>query len=391
MLGNEVFPMRTRIAHVLGVLAASGALVTGLAAATAAPAATAPSPPKPVQHHVMAYVTMSNVFGGTAGVTPVDTVTGRTLKQIAAGANPSAVAVAPNQKLAYVANPVSPQCSVTVISTRTGTVVKTIPVPGGYGMTTQIGVTPNGRTVYVSFGPAITAIRTADGKILKQITGPGEVVAMFFTPDGRKLYTTDWDGQVWSISTATNTAHKLPVTGSIALSPHGRTLYVAGGNTLVPVSTATEKAGKPIRFPEEIGRVIVSKDGRTGYVSNVGVYGGPGNLYRVNLVTGKVSAPVKLPGVATGMLLTPNGKRLYIMEQLVNTVTAIRAATGTVLSEIKISLPSPVGFAVTPDGRVVYVLNNGPSLTPISTATNRAGADIPLPGWPDGGIAFFRR
>jgi len=400
--------MRMRITRVLGALAASAALVTGLAASAAATAAT--SPPKPAapaaqagpacrhHHQVMAYVATSDDMGqGKSGVTPLDPVTGATLKPIPVSGYPAGVVVSPDGRTAYVLAQGQPAL-VTVIRTRTGTVVKTIPVPGPFGMTTMIAITPNGKTVYATLGTTIVPIRTADYKVLKPIVTGVAVTGLVFTPDGRKLYVNSWDGKVVPISTATNTAGKaivLPsyeigIASGLAMAPNGRTVYAASGDTLTPISTATDKAGRPIRFAEQVADIVISKDGRTGYVSNLGTYGGPGKLFPVSLATGKILAPINLPGVASSMLLTPDGKTLYIMEQLAYTVTAIRTATGTVLGEIKIGSTMSYGLAVTPDGRTVYVINGTMSLTPISTATNRAGALIPLIGFPVG-IAFFRR
>ena len=205
-------------------------------------------------------------------MTPVDTVTGATLKPIPVGSYPEAVVVTPDGRMAYVANKVPG--SVTVIRTRTGTVVKTIPVPGPQGMTTVIGITPNGKTVYVSFGTTVVPIRTADNKILKPITTGVAVTGMVFTPDSRKLYAASWNGKVVPIRTATNTMGKpivlqsyyIGVTISTALSPNGRTLYAVSRNTLTPISIATDTAGTPIRLPEWGGSVVISPDGRTAYV-----------------------------------------------------------------------------------------------------------------------------
>jgi len=117
---------------------------------------------------------------GKSGVTPVDTVTGATLKLIPVGGDPQAIVVTPDGSRAYeLAN--QPSGLVTVISTRTGTILKTIPVPGGLGMTTLIGITPNGKTVYATLGTTIVPIRTADYKVLKPIVTGVTVTGLVFT------------------------------------------------------------------------------------------------------------------------------------------------------------------------------------------------------------------
>ena len=59
-------------------------------------------------------------------------------------------------------------------------------------------------------------------------------------------------GTVVPISTATNTPGK-PIRiglglGGIAITADGKTLYAAAQNTVVPISTATNTPGKPIRL-----------------------------------------------------------------------------------------------------------------------------------------------
>lgn len=394
--------MRTRIVRVFSTLVAAAGLVTGLTASTVATAAASPAKPaasaSPVvatsRHHVIAYVTVYNMMGaGENAVVPVDTVTGAVLKPVPLGKLvPWAIAVAPDGKLAYVAVAAWPTLAITVISTRSGAVVRTIPIPGPGGMVTVIGVTPNGKMLYVSFGSTVVPVRTADAKVFKPIATNVSVTGFVFTPDSRKLYVNSWNGKVVPISITTNTAGTpiaLPAyEAGLAITPSGRTLYVASGNALTPISTATDKARTPIRFAEQVINVAISPNGRTAYVTNLGTYAGPGKLFPVDLATGKVRAPIALPGVSSWLTLTPNGKAVYVGEQLADTVTAIRASTRTVLREVKVG--NMAGLAVTPDSRTVYALNGEMSLTPIRTDTNRAGAAIQLPGFPSA-IAFFRR
>jgi DNA-binding beta-propeller fold protein YncE len=59
-------------------------------------------------------------------------------------------------------------------------------------------------------------------------------------------------GAVVPISTATNTAGKPIRIGTdvtIAMTPDGKTLYAATVNKLVPISTATNTPGRPIHIP----------------------------------------------------------------------------------------------------------------------------------------------
>ncbi len=75
-----------------------------------------------------------------------------------------------------------------------------------------------------------------------------------FTPDGKTAYVANGEGPIGTvvpISTATNTPGKPIRIGlglGIAITPDGKTLYAAAQNKVVPISTATNTPGKPIRL-----------------------------------------------------------------------------------------------------------------------------------------------
>ena len=105
---------------------------------------------------------------------------------------------------------------------------------------------------------------------------------------------------------------------------------INGANTVTPISTATNRPGKPINAGKDLDGIAIIPDGRTAYV------------------------------VSTSSA----------------TVTPIRTATNTALKLIKVGTgppgqPGPGPIAITPDGKVAYVVNLiAGTVTPTSTATN---------------------
>jgi DNA-binding beta-propeller fold protein YncE len=83
-----------------------------------------------------------------------------------------------------------------------------------------------------------------------------------------------WHG-LQPIDTATNTPLKFirlgVEAGSFASAPNGRTLYVLGSSNVIPISTATDTAGKAIGVPEQTGweamMIAVAPDGNICVVS----------------------------------------------------------------------------------------------------------------------------
>lgn len=95
---------------------------------------------------------------------------------------------------------------------------------------------------------------------------------MAITPNGRALYVVnEWSGTVTPISTATDTAGPairvrpvgVGMTWGIAITPDSKTAYVGSTHGVIPISTATNKAGAPIVLPSAAGALAITPDGKT--------------------------------------------------------------------------------------------------------------------------------
>jgi YVTN family beta-propeller protein len=103
-----------------------------------------------------------------------------------------------------------------------------------------------------------------------------------------------------------------------------------GAGLVIPIATASDQAGKPIRL---------------------------------------------LGGLPQAITITPDGKTLYVTNYRSGTVLLISTATDT-QKLIRVG-KGPVAVAFTPDGKTAYVVSVGAStVTPISTATNTPGRPI---------------
>jgi hypothetical protein len=220
-------------------------------------------------------------------------------------------------------------------------------------------------------------------------------------------------GTVVPISLATNTAGTPikvpdpigdPFITSAAVSPNGRTVYEVGsdagnGTPVTPIDTATNTAGPAINVGDAGGSpqdFVLAPDGKTAYLT------GSEGLFRIGTATNTASKLTKCTPYGCGaMALTPDGKTLYVIDQVAlnapRTVTVIQTASNTVLTTI--TLPVPRGpnhlfkIAITPNGKTAYVLDesyNGQpgasSVVPINVATNTPLAPVKLqtPGEVDG-------
>ena len=184
-------------------------------------------------------------------------------------------------------------------------------------------------------------------------------------------------GTVVPISTATNRPGKPirlpygPPSGMVmVMTPDGKTVYVTAGQGSIPISTATNRPGKPIHVD---GVLTIDPDGRTAYA----VDPLSGTLTPVDLATGKPGQPIRLRPVLGAVVFTPDGKTAYVAGM--RAVTPISTATNRPGRPIPLSGRgyAPRDIAITPDGKTAYV-GSGDTVTPISTATNTPGKPIRL-------------
>ena len=228
-----------------------------------------------------AYVLNKN---GDGTVTPITTSTNTARPAIKVGNEPAAISITPNSMTAYVANEGSD--TVTPISTATDNAGPAIDVGV---QPSALAITPSGKTAYVvnQGFDTVTPISTAANKAGPAIKVGGEPWAIAITPDGKTAYVVDAVSEtVTPISTATNEAGPAIKVGgqphAIAITPNGKTAYVAnwiGPATFTPISTArgsvspistdTNKAGPAIKVGNEPGAIAITPNGKTAYVANL--------------------------------------------------------------------------------------------------------------------------
>lgn len=191
----------------------------------------------------------------------------------------NAIALARYETQGYIVNLQKPV--VTIFDTRSYKVIGHIKLPAaGQDVTTTRA--PIGERAYVALlNNKILAISTLRAKVVATITLPQQAQTIVPRPGGRQLWAGGiTSGVVYVISTSTNrvvrsiaTTQGGPVS-SMAFSPDGRTLWVAGlgGITVIAASTGKIKAFIPINrifggFPN-MGDIVVSGSGRFAVVEN---------------------------------------------------------------------------------------------------------------------------
>jgi YVTN family beta-propeller protein len=292
----------------------------------------------------------------------------------------------------YVAN--EGDDTVTPIRAASNTVGRPIRVGSGPAL---IAISPDGQNAYVigigSLLPeatapvTLTAIRTATNRPGPVITvcaagNLGGVIApdaIAITPDSRTVYVS-CRGMVVPVRAGATTASepiRVSSAGALAVAAGGRTVYVANpdGDTITPVSTATEEPGPPVVVGSSPEAMTVTPDGRTVLVlTSTGVI-------PVDAATNRAGRPVAIQG-AYALAVAPGGGAAYVLatpdsDSQQGFIVPVHIRTSTAGTPIKVGL-NPIQIAFTPDGKMAYVANYASgSITPIRLADGRAGPTIP--------------
>jgi YVTN family beta-propeller protein len=302
------------------------------------------------------------------------------------------VSIAGAAPYAYVTNYGS--STVSIIDTASNAVISTVPAGSTpYG----IAVNPNGSKVYVTNfgtegfpGHTVSVIdmttNTVTANVLVEKRGSGVAV----NPDGKKVYVTNYGNYsdpgntVSIIDTATNTITATIKVGKhpwgVAINPAGTKAYVTnlGSSTVSVINTSINTVTATVSLKDHIypTEVVVNPTGTRLYVTN-------GNYNIVSVIdtaSNAVIAEVNVGYYPVGVAVTPDGKKIYVAiasGNSFNGISVIDTATNKVTATVSVSSPDRV--AVTPDGTKVYVVNGGDdTVSVIDTATNTVTATIPV-------------
>ena len=286
------------------------------------------------------------------------------------------------RELAYVTNEDSQ--NLTVIDTRTNSVVATIPVgtrPRG------VKVSPDGRTVYVALSGSpkcppsmpdeecekLKADKTKDGiavvdvaarRVTRVLPGGSDPEQFDISNDGKRLYISNEDAGTASIvdvekGTIETTVKVGAEPEGVRISPDGKLVYVtAESDTSIRVLDGETGAPKGrIKVDRRPRDVAFSPDGKRAYATaEVG-----GTVSVIDVPNNRVLTTIKLPQDAKpmGVRLSADGNKVYVATGRGGTVVVIDPTNNQITGSVKVG-QRPWGLALTRDGKKLYTAN-GPS------------------------------
>ncbi len=273
--------------------------------------------------------------GGSGIVSVINTADNSIITNIPVGSFPVGVSVSPAGDRVYITN--RSDNTVSVINTNTNSVVSTIQVgrfPAG------IVTSPDGKRVYVAGGNAIFVIDAVTNEVISEIPSTNPT-GISVSPNGSRLYVTNpVIGRVSVINTLDNSLIAEIRVGSrptgIAIGLDGRKLYIVDIQppTVFAINAEDNRVitGSSSFFFLFPRAVVSSPDG-----SKIYVLGGSSSNSRVSVVStfdDTIVDEIQVEGSSTGMVISPDGNRLFVTNSFTNSVSVINLKTNAVENTI---------------------------------------------------------
>jgi YVTN family beta-propeller protein len=236
-------------------------------------------------------------------------------------------------------------------------------------------------------------------------TKPGKIVDKVLTPpawgvavrdDGLTYFAEPFNDAVGITSTTTRTIMGTIPTGSnpigLAFSPDGATAYVTnlGSNNVGVIDVASARQVATISTGDASPFVVrVSPDGEQLFVAT------NGNLVLiVNTATREIIKTVEVGFAPNGFAVHPDGRMMYVSAFVSGTVSEVDMFTGTVIRTFFVG-GVPQDMAINRKGTRLFVANEAGVLNEVDLFTGVSAPDIPLAGGgfgvgvtPDDGEAY---
>jgi YVTN family beta-propeller protein len=224
--------------------------------------------------------------------------------------------------------------------------------------------TGEARRLYVSIYSEneVSVVDATTNTVLEQIpVGAGPAI-LLETPDHSTLFTANWlDTSISAIDVATHAVTPLPLESRpwvITLSRDGGTLYAGlGSNQIAVIDTKTVTVTRTIPTPQLPESIVVSPDGKTLYVALFT----DSTLEALSAETGEVVQPPILMGsIPAWAAISPDGRKVYALNFLSGDVSVLDTETWKVDATVPIETGSnPITGTTTPDGSLLAVTNFG--------------------------------
>lgn len=311
-------------------------------------------------------ISVLNPFSNTQYSTPATI----SIEQLDSNAvpKPKGVAVSPDGKHIFVANPSDNSLTVleidSMLNVRKQYAIKLNNLPTG------VAITALGNLVLVAGQdpPRVSLLNTGD--LEKYERSPGSIPKIYLAPPKPKETTTSLTTS--EVDPEDNPSEKGPIIRprGIVASPDSKFAYVANyADRSLSVLNLEESGTEPYFTLKEIGAgpygVAISPKGDRVYITNrnedtVSIV----DTSKVNDITTikeltNISSRIKVGSNPMGIAVSADGKLLYVANYGSYTISAIELTT---TEQTQTTIPvgmNPMGVALSPDGKLLYVTGKG--------------------------------
>lgn len=296
---------------------------------------------------------------------------------------------------------ISPRPFNTEVITPVEGVTKTISIPF---ITQGVVFNPDGRKAYVTSKQtgSVAMIDTASGQVLAE--APFDVISqgLAISPDGRQLYVATAQGVAVFHAGAILAGSMvlldtLDVPAGDGIQPGGQGLAVSPDARLVGI--ADNRPGGAVRvFEPATSQVVGSISANQGERPTAVGFSPDGKqlwmAFAVDVGAGRVVAyditaqqvlglTIQVGSEPIGFVFAPDGERLFVVDRLDGTVSILNSVTGAIERSVYLSGVAN-GIAISPDGRKIYVPDSGSnSIHTLDTAVFQPSS-IHMPYQPNG-------
>jgi PQQ-dependent catabolism-associated beta-propeller protein len=310
-------------------------------------------------------VYVSAEAGGVIGV--IDPELGEVIERIRVGKRPRGIRLSHDQSLVYVALSGSPRAGPNVDES-------TLPPPD-------------------RSADGIGVVSLSEHKLLRTLPSGQDPECFDLDRDGKTIFISN--EETAELSQLDLASGKITRKVSVGGEPEGVTLRPDGKIVYVTSEAENQVAAVDVRSLEVVARIptgarpraiAFSAGGDTAFVTDE--LGSSITLIDAHrhTVVGTLELPSKgAPTRPMGVALAPDGRRLYVSTGRGSTVAVIDVATRQLVTMIGNVGTRPWGIAVSPDGKRLYTAN-GPSndVSIIDLTTNRVARRVKLDGLPWG-------
>ena len=365
-------PSFGRIPVLLAIFAAS----CGQPGSTSSSTPTTAPPAAPVP---AAQVFVADETGGNLVI--VDAGSGEVRERIAVGKRPRGLRISPDHTLVYVALSGSPI--------------------GGPGVD-ESKLPPADRTA-----DGIGVVDIAGKKVLRLLKSGQDPESFDISPDGKIAYVSNEDAAEVTVLDLTSGAILKHVKvgeepEGVRVRPDGKVVYVTceGTNEVKAIDTSSYAVLASIKMDGRPRSVEFTRDGLWAFVTNengasVSVVDATAHKTAGKIDIPKPEAPKAVPAdpeatpvippLPMGLVLSPDGSRLYVSLGRAKSVAVIDVAARKVLNVIADVGTRPWGIGISPDGTKLFTANGrGGDISIIDAATGAIDKRVSTGGSPWG-------